>query len=263
MSTRSDEQDIYDNVKAPITNAVTSGLMGVQMRLNNQIRSEQQQAADNRRLAQMDRTRIQALVSMDRAELEKVFREDWLDNASIREISSTYAMAHASSGRDPRIGEAEERIARLVRERYGIDPSRMRDAEELERTLSAIRETGDTRETQGAHPDEVGVRTESGGFDQRSEVRNDSRRASSDIPAHVSENETAHADMERMRREVRRLRELGLSDVQAEDAARVQLGNARPVNEAARAGAAGARTHTAASRRTPEKTMGKTRGIAR
>ena len=263
MSTRSDEQDIYDNVKAPITNAVTSGLMGVQMHLNSEIRNSRQQAEDDRRAAQEDQSRIQALASMNRAELEKVFREDWLDNASIREISSTYVMAHASSGRDPRIGEAEERIARLVRERYGIDPSRMRDAEELERTLSAIRETGDTWETQGAHPDEVGVRTESGGFDQRSEVRNDSRRASSDIPAHVSENETAHADMERMRREVRRLRELGLSDVQAEDAARVQLGNARPVNEAARAGAAGARTHTAASRRTPEKTMGKTRGIAR
>ena len=263
MSTRSDEQDIYDNVKAPITNAVTSGLMGVQMHLNSEIRNSRQQAEDDRRAAQEDQSRIQALASMNRAELEKVFREDWLDNASIREISSTYVMAHASSGRDPRIGEAEERIARLVRERYGIDPSRMRDAEELERTLSAIREAGDTRETQGAHPDEVGVRTESGGFDQRSEVRNDSRRASSDIPAHVSENETAHADMERMRREVRRLRELGLSDVQAEDAARVQLGNARPVNEAARAGAAGARTHTAASRRTPEKTMGKTRGIAR
>ena len=263
MSTRSDEQDIYDNVKAPITNIVASGLMGVQIHLNSEIRNSRQQAEDNRRAAQENRSRIQALASMDRVELEKVFREDWLDNASIREISSTYVMAHASSGRDPRIGEAEERIARLVRERYGIDPSRMRDAEELERTLSAIREAGDTRETQGAHPDEVGVRTESGGFDQRSEVRNDSRRASSDIPAHVSENETAHADMERMRREVRRLRELGLSDVQAEDAARVQLGNARPVNEAARAGAAGARTHTAASRRTPEKTMGKTRGIAR
>ena len=263
MSTRSDEQDIYDNVKAPITNVVASGLMGVQIHLNSEIRNSRQQAEDDRRAAQEDQSRIQALASMNRAELEKVFREDWLDNASIREISSTYVMAHASSGRDPRIGEAEERIARLVRERYGIDPSRMRDAEELERTLSVIRETGNTRETQGAHPDEVGVRTESGGFDQRSEVRNDSRRASSDIPAHVSENETAHADMERMRREVRRLRELGLSDVQAEDAARVQLGNARPVNEAARAGAAGARTHTAASRRTPEKTMGKTRGIAR
>jgi len=43
----------------------------------------------------------------------------------------------------------------------------------------------------------------------------------------------------------------------------VQLGNARSVNEAARAGAAGARTHATASRQTPERTMGKTRGIAR
>jgi len=263
MSTRSDEQDIYDNVKAPITNAVASGLMGVQMHLNSEIRNERQQAEDDRRAAQENRSRIQALASMDRAELEKVFREDWLDNASIREISSTYAMAHAS-GRDPRIGEAEERIARLVHERYGVDMSRMRNAEELERALHASRESDDNaREPHKAQSDEVATRTESDGSDQHPETRIGHDSESSDMPMRASKNETAHADMERMRREAQRLRELGLSDVQAEDAARVQLGNARPVNEAARAGAAGARTHTAASRRTSEKTMGKTRGIVR
>lgn len=263
MSTRSDEQDIYDNVKAPITNVVASGLMGVQMHLNGEIRNNRQQAEDDRRAAQENRSRIQALTSMDRAELEKVFREDWLDNASIREISSTYAMAHASSGRDPRIGEAEERIAHLVRERYGVDPSRMRDAEELERALHDSREIAEgAQKPHKAHSDEAAMRTEFDEPEQHSGARIGHGSTSSDIPTRASKNETAHTDIERMRREVRRLRELGLSDAQAEDAARVQLGNARPVNEAARAGAAGARTH-AANRRIPGKAMGKTRGIAR
>ena len=245
------EQEIHDRVKAPVTAMATGGLIGVQMHVGSRAAADSRTVEAERRRGMEAWHRIQALDSMNRAQVGKVFREDWIDRADVREIATTYAMTRELGHRDPRIREAGIRIARLVHERYGVDPSRTRDAVELERALyasdSQISESG----AKGMHRNAPG---ESTAVD---------RGKTSDAASGHQQTGTEPCVDDRLRREAMRLREAGLAKTQIEDALRVQVGNARPVNEAAQAGARGARTRTAGSRSGMGKAMGKTRDVAR
>lgn len=234
-----EEQEIYNKVKAPIATMATGGLLGAQLYMDTDARDRQKTADSNWRKAAEAGNHTHALRSMNLAQVEKVFRDDWLDRADIRDITTTYTLTREMSGEDPRFREAAERIEHLVRERYGVDPAQTGNAMELEHALHA---SDKTIENTAASPE---------------------AQSASSAHHEASDHKPGNLDNERIRLETERLREAGLSEEQATDAIRVQLGNARPVNEAAQAGANGAGTHTANNRHDVSKTMGKTRGLTR
>lgn len=265
MNQQGMDQEVYDKVKAPFTTLATSGLMGAQMLMNSRERDDRHSAETDRRYAQEAQVRTQALDSMNHAQLEKIFQDDWIDRASIREISSTYALTRDLGARDHRYREAGERIERLVRERYGVDPAMTRDVMELERALHASdrpeEERKNVRDTQS---DEMVRQTDMAEHelhDHEPQPEQTSRTDSADMSEQPSTHD--YASPERLQQEMKRLRTSGLSAEQTADAVRVQLGNAKPVNEAAQAGAAGRKTQSAAMRASTERTMGKTRGLSR
>ena len=266
MNQQGMDQEVYDKVKAPFTTLAASGLMGAQMFMGSHERADRNSAENDRRQGQEMQARTQALDSMNHAQLEKVFQDDWIDRASIREISSTYALTRDLGSRDHLYKEAGERIERLVRERYGVDPAATRDVMELERALHASdRPSKEGHKTvRDAQSDEM-IRqadmVEHELHDHAPQSEQSSRTDSADMSEQPSTPD--YASPERLRREMERLRATGLSEAQTADAVRVQLGNAKPVNEAAQAGAAGRKTQSANMRANVGKTMGKTRGLSR
>lgn len=234
-----DEQEIYNKVKAPIAAIAAGGLMGAQLYMGADIQNNRRTADSNWRKATEDQNRAHALRSMNLAQVEKVFRDDWIDRADIRDITTTYALTREMSGEDPRFKEASERIERLVRDRYGVDPTQTGNAMELEHALHA---SDKTIEDAAASPEAQSASS-----------------AHHKVPNHKSDD----LGNKRIHMETERLRKAGLSEQQAADAARVQLGNARPVNEAAQAGVNGVSTRIANNRHDVSRTVGKNHSLTR
>ena len=265
MNQQGMDQEVYDKVKAPFTTLATGGLMGAQMLMSSRERDDRNSAETDRRYAQEAQARTKALDSMNHAQLEKIFQDDWIDRASIREISSTYALTRDLGSRDHRYREVGERIERLVRERYGVDPAMTRDVMELERALHAIDSPEEGRKSvRDAQSDEMIRQTDMAEHELHDHEPQPERTSRTDS-ADMSKQPSAHdyASPERLQQEMERLRASGLSEEQTADAVRVQLGNAKPVNEAAQAGAAGRKTQRSTTRASTEKTMGKTRSLSR
>lgn len=119
--------------------------------------------------------RLRAEREAARASLVPVSTSEWWETASGEDVTKAYTTARAWSELDPEAKQAEERIVREVRERYGIDVSHTPDqaamSEAIERAERARNDAGEQRAFAGGDRAEaVGVTNQADVIDRAAEA---------------------------------------------------------------------------------------------
>jgi hypothetical protein len=237
-----DDQEIFEQVKAPLRSAATLAGMGISNAASSSTADAvNRRNRDVRQIAEV-RSREQAMLDASKANLEPVFDADWVDRASTREVAARYQEAMAWQGRDPRLDEAAAHIRDVVRDRYGVDIATL-DRETLEQAITHGEiDHGDAVQ---AGLQEDNERDAAGNLMNQADQL-DAQSAESDDPQTSQDLSEAAEEMgeegvvafdsaERLQHEAQRLTKAALDDHQVEDAMRIEISHAQPVNETVRA----------------------------
>ncbi|GAA1392001.1 hypothetical protein [Luteococcus peritonei] len=152
-----------------------AGRLGEQLARELERQSREAQARSEQAARELGE-RLRAEREAARASLAPVNNNEWWDTASGEDVTKAYTTARAWSELDPEAKQAEERIVREVRERYGIDvsdaPDQVAVSEAIERAERARAEANEQRSAAGDDRAEaVGVTSQADAIDRAAEAQ--------------------------------------------------------------------------------------------
>lgn len=213
-------------------------------------------------------SRLDAERDAARADVARIYRPDWWDQAQPEEIGKAYETSRSWARIDPEMARAEERIRDEIRGRYGVellidagDPSRLvADAQEARRVAAAEHAEAARLAEAADRADRDAVRAaEAAEFEpdpaERAQAASDAAQEASRARADTVEAERLYDSAERRTDDARALSRQGIDEQAVQARVRADVSQAKPADQAVSQQqprvAVGKRTrgHSAAKRR--------------